>query len=167
MTNDTLYKEKLSSRVTEGLFIGLCVVFLALSIWMLARGGSAFLRILFIVLFIFFLFYAFNYRILVTRITAQWIKLQFGVFSWTIPRSNIQAVEYDDPPLLAKYGGAGIHFIVVRGRYRASFNFLEHSRVIVSLKRKVGPVADISFSTRHPDEIIRLLQPAGEAPGSG
>jgi hypothetical protein len=43
------------------------------------------------------------------------------------------------------------------------FNFLEHSRVVKSFKRKVGWVQDISFSTSHPDEVIHLIQAAKSA----
>mgnify|MGYP000900013350 CR=1 FL=1 len=32
-----------------------------------------------------------------------------------------------------RYGGAGIHFMSIRGRYRASFNFLEYPRVVIAL----------------------------------
>jgi hypothetical protein len=48
--------------------------------------------------------------------------------------------------------------MLIRKRYRASFNFLEHPRVVIALKRKVGPVRDISFSTRRPDDVLRLIQ---------
>jgi hypothetical protein len=48
----------------------------------------------------------------------------------------------------------------VRKRYRASFNFLEHSRVVIRLKSKVGLVQDVSFSTCQPNEIIQLMQEA-------
>lgn len=50
--------------------------------------------------------------------------------------------------------------MVVHKRYRASFNFLEHPRVLIALKRKVGLIQDISFSTQQPDEFFRLIQEA-------
>ena len=59
-----------------------------------------------------------------------------------------------------KYGGAGIHFMMIGKRYRASFNFLEYSRVVIALKNKVGLVQDISFSTRQPEEILKLVREA-------
>jgi hypothetical protein len=62
-----------------------------------------------------------------------------------------------------KMGGAGIHFMFIRKRYRASFNFLEYPRVVIAFKRKAGPVQDISFSTRRPDDLIRLIQAAASA----
>ena len=57
-----------------------------------------------------------------------------------------------------KYGGAGIHFMTVHNRYRASFNFLEYPRVVIAFKKKVGLVRDISFSTRRPEEVTRLIR---------
>jgi hypothetical protein len=60
-------------------------------------------------------------------------------------------------------GGAGIHFMVVGKRYRASFNFLEHPRVVIALKRKAGLVRDVSFSTRRPVDVLRLIQKAVSA----
>ncbi|MFZ2095565.1 MAG: hypothetical protein WAV05_02895 [Anaerolineales bacterium] len=50
--------------------------------------------------------------------------------------------------------------MMIRKRYRASFNFLEYPRVVIALKRKVGPVQDISFTTRRPDDVIQQLQDA-------
>lgn len=93
-----------------------------------------------------------------TRLSMEALELSFGVFTWRIPLKDISRIRPDDDlPLFMKYGGAGIHFLYVRGRYRASFNFLEHSRVVIELKRKTEPVSDVSFSTRRPGEIIRLV----------
>jgi hypothetical protein len=73
---------------------------------------------------------------------------------------NIQKCHLDKLSKFQKYGGAGIHLMFVRNRYRASFNFLEYPRVVITFKRKVGPVQDLSFSTRRPEEIIQLLSNA-------
>ncbi len=48
----------------------------------------------------------------------------------------------------------------VRQRYRASVNFLEYPRIVIAFKKKVGPVRDISFSTRHPDEVLQHIHQA-------
>ena len=45
---------------------------------------------------------------------------------------------------LQRYGGAGIHFMFVDGRYRVNFNFLEHPRVVVTLVHPAGPVQEVS-----------------------
>jgi hypothetical protein len=59
-----------------------------------------------------------------------------------------------------RLGGAGILFMFVRKRYRASFNFLEYPRVVIALRKKAGPVQDISFSTRRPEDVIRRIHEA-------
>jgi len=61
-------------------------------------------------------------------------------------------------PLVMRMGGAGIHFMFVRGRYRVSFNVLEYPRVVLALKKKAGPVCDVSFSTRQPDEVVQRVR---------
>lgn len=43
-------------------------------------------------------------------------------------------------------------------RYCASFNFLEYPRLVLGLKVKKGLVRDIAFSTRRPNEVMKLLQ---------
>jgi hypothetical protein len=129
-----------------------------LLIWQIGRGSPDFLSAAFLFFCIFFFFYLVNYRTLIIRLTAESLKLKFGIFTWTIPLDNIGACRHDDLPILMRYGGAGIHFMLIRNRYRASFNFLEHPRVVIALNRKTGIVQDISFSTRHPDEVIRRLQ---------
>jgi hypothetical protein len=57
----------------------------------------------------------------------------------------------------------------VRGRYRASFNFLEHPRVVVALRGGAGPVRDVSFSTRRPEAVCAAIAAAalkGSGPGA-
>jgi hypothetical protein len=120
--------------------------------------GLDILAVAFICLFIIFLFYSLNYRTLLIHLTTDSLKLSFGIFTWTIPLDNIQEYSLDELPVIMKYGGAGIHFMFVRKRYRASFNFLEYPRIVIAFKRKVGFVLDISFSTRQPDDILRFIQ---------
>lgn len=73
---------------------------------------------------------------------------------------NIAEIQLDEVPIFKRLGGAGIHFMSVCERYRASFNFLEHPRIVIALKNKIGPVRDISFSTSMPDGLIDLINRA-------
>ncbi len=169
MTEDTLYHERISSNRTEALFLALTIIFLSLSIWRVIASGLDILAIILLGLFCFFSFYSVNYRTLVIRLTSEALKLTFGIFTWSVPLDNIAECRLDEIPLLMRLGGAGIHLMMIRQRYRASFNFLEYPRVVIALKRKAGPVQDISFSTRRPEEVIRLIQeavPAGKADSS-
>ena len=161
MNAPIIYNERVMSKKTELLFIALTLLFLLLFIWRVMAGSLNLLAGIFLFCFCFFLFYSINYRTLIIRLTSEVLKLSFGIFTWTIPLSNIRQCQLDDDlPVLMKYGGAGIHFMFVRKRYRVSFNFLEHSRIVIRLKRKAGLVRDISFSTCHPNELRQLIQTA-------
>ncbi|MFN2172674.1 MAG: hypothetical protein ACK2UF_14705 [Candidatus Promineifilaceae bacterium] len=160
MTENLLYAERITSKRTGILFVALLLLFFMLLIWQVtARGLDIFAAVL-LCLCAFFFFCALNYQRLTIRLTTKSLKLTFGIFTWTVPLDNIEACCLDEIPVLMRFGGAGVHFMLIRRRYRASFNFLEYPRVVIALKRKVGPVRDISFSTRHPDELLRYIQEA-------
>jgi hypothetical protein len=152
-----VYEEKLTSNRTEVLFIALMILFLLLFAWRVLITGFGVLAIVFFCVFIFFLFYSFNYRTLTIRLIPETLILKFGIFTWTIPFENIEKF-YLDTTSMWRIGGAGIHFTLLQGKYRAMFNFLEYPRLVVTLKKKKGPVREIAFSTKQPDEIIRILQ---------
>jgi hypothetical protein len=155
MKNDWLYNEHVSSPKTEALFLVLSFLFLCLTIWRTKRSRFNVLTALFFFFFAFFLFYTINYKTLNIRLTSESLKLTFGIFTWTIPLDNIAEYRLDEVPTLMRLGGAGIHFMMVHKRYRASFNFLEHPRVVIAFKKKIGPVQDISFSTRQPQDVLQ------------
>jgi hypothetical protein len=161
-TNDELlYNERLTSKWTETLFIALTLLSLMLFIWRVTAGGLGGFAVVFLCLAVLFLFYSVNYRVLTIHLTAESLKLRFGIFTWAVPLENVESCLLDENlPMLMKYGGAGIHFMMIHKRYRASFNFLEYPRVVIVFKKKAGPVQDISFTTRRPDDVIRLVQEA-------
>jgi hypothetical protein len=158
--DDCIYTERLTSNKTETLFLALTLLFLLLLTWQLNSASFDLLSAIFLSIFIIFLFYSLNYRALKIRLTSKSLQLKFGLFTWTVPMESIAECRLDQIPWLMRMGGAGIHFMNIGGRYRASFNFLEYPRVVCSFKRKIGPIRDLSFSTRQPDEIIRLVQEA-------
>jgi Ca2+/Na+ antiporter len=164
ITNDDLiYDERVTSKRTEVLFLALTILFFLLLIWRVNAAGLDILAAVLFCLFGLFLFYSVNYRTLIIRLTSESLKLTFGIFTWTVPLDNVEECRLDDIPVLMRMGGAGIHFMSVRKRYRASFNFLEHVRIVIAFKRKVGLVRDISFSTCRPDDVLRLVQEAVSA----
>jgi hypothetical protein len=157
--DDCIYEEKISSKRTETLFVTLTLLFLLLFAWRAMVAGLGLLTIVFFLLFSFFFFYSFNYRTLIIRLTPEFLKLTFGIFTWTVPLDTIKDCYFDDTPMW-RIGGAGIHFTSIRRRYRAMFNFLEYSRVVIMLKEKRGPVWDIAFSTRQPERVKRFIREA-------
>lgn len=160
MKGELRYQEKVTSRRTSLLFAALMLFSLALFLLRVSAAGLRGWAIVFLALFVLFAFYTLNYRTLLIELTSRQLKLTFGLISWSIPLENIQECSLDEIPVLMRMGGAGIHFMFIRGRYRASFNFLEHPRLVVAFKRKAGPVRDLSFSTRKPDELLWLINEA-------
>ncbi|MBN2148267.1 MAG: hypothetical protein JW726_12820 [Anaerolineales bacterium] len=69
---------------------------------------------------------------------------------------NIESCTIDQVAL-AHLGGAGIHFMMANSRYRVMFNFLDHPVLLLGLLQKKGPVQDIGFSTRHPEQVKALI----------
>jgi hypothetical protein len=158
MGGEVIYREEVSSGRTEALFVALMLLFFALGVRRTMARGLGKLAAVFLGLGAFFLFYVVNYRRLVIELSARSLKLSFGIFSWNVALKNMAEARIDDVPTFKRLGGAGIHFMTVKGRYRASFNFLEHPRVVVAFKEKRGPVRDISFSTSRPEELLGLIQ---------
>jgi hypothetical protein len=163
MNDNLLYHERVTSKRTEALFLGLTISFFGLSTWCASAHCLDGLAAVFLFFLVIFLFYSVNYRMLIIRLTPESLKLIFGIFTWTVTLDNIESCQLDDIPAFMRNGGAGIHFMFIRERYRASFNFLEYPRVVIALKIKKGPVRDISFSTRRPDDVLRLIQMAMSA----
>jgi hypothetical protein len=159
MIDSRTYHEKVFSNRTEAFFLVLTLLFLLLSIWHVNASGLDGLTVVPFCLFCFFLFYSLNYRVLLIQLTPDVLELKFGLFTWTVPTANIENCFLDDTSLW-RIGGAGIHFSPIHGRYRAMFNFLEHPRVVIALKKKKGLVRDIAFSTRQPTEVLRIIQEA-------
>jgi len=155
--NGETYNEKLSSTKTEALFIVLTLVFLSLFVWRWLSSGWDGWAITFVCIFALFLFYVINYRTLKIYITSESLRLTFGIFTWTIAISNIKNCYIDEDTIL-RFGGAGIHFMWIKGKYRAFFNFLEFPRMVVTLKDKKGLVREIAFTTRHPEQVMRIIQ---------
>lgn len=164
MTAHREYHERVTSNRTEALFLGLAFGFFLLFVRRASGRGLDTWGAVLLCGFAFFLFYSLNYRVLTIRLTAETLQLKFGLFVWVIPLSNIEAC-YPDETSLWRIGGAGIHFTPLRGRYRAIFNFLEHPRLVIALKVRRGPVRDIAFSTRQPDDVRRLIRP-GDTEGA-
>jgi hypothetical protein len=159
--NTALYTERLTSPRTTALFVALTLLCLLLGLWRYGAARLDWLAGLLFVFAAFFLFYVFNYYALCLVLTPQTFTLSFGLLHWSVPLANIQSVQPDNGLTpMQRYGGAGIHFMFVGGRYRANFNFLEHGRLVVQLKQPAGRVRDLSFSTRRPVELMQRLQAA-------
>lgn len=155
-----IYSEKLTSWKTQALFVTLAALLGGLLAVRLKSHGWDALAVIWLGLALFFLFYAINYRVLSIGLTAEQLILKFGLMTWKVPFDNIERCERDELPAFLALGGAGVHFLFVRGRYRVSFNFLEYPRVVIALREAVGPVRDVSFSTRKPEVVMEAVRKA-------
>ena len=162
-----LYRERVSSRRTLLFFALLTLLFLVLSVWRFWTAGADALTWLFAFLALFFLFYVLNYRILHIAVTQKSLRLVFGIFTWHAPLNRIEGAYSDHLTFLQRMGGAGIHFMIVRGRYRVFFNFLEYPRVTLLLAHPRGLVREVSFSTRRPRELLSTLAQLDIPVGTG
>jgi hypothetical protein len=158
---DLLYQERLISTGTQGFFLALTLVFFIPFMLRVQAVVCDWLTFALGFFAVTFLFYTVNYRMLLIQVTAQELVLKFGLFTWRESRQNIKDCALDSMAAWQYYGGAGIHYLLVRGRYRVSFNFLQYPRVMVSLKKKKGLVKDISFSSEHPQELLKVLSERG------
>ena len=160
MIDEHKYDERVKSDRTEALFVALTILFFLLLTWRVNAGSLDLLAAFLLCVFGFFLFCSLNYRSLLIHLTPESLNLRFGVFTWNVPLDNVEDCRLDDLPVLMRMGGAGIHFMIIRKRYRASLNFLEYPRVVIALKRRAGLVQDISFSTRQPKDVIKFIRDA-------
>ena len=153
-----LYSEKVRSNKTSLLFVILALIFFALFTWRYSIVGFRFVPGLYAFLGLFFSFYVINYRILKITITDQTLHLKFGLVGWRTDINNIALCIVYDPPFWIKYGGAGVHFAMVEGEYKAFYNFLEYPRLLIKFHQKQGLVQALVFTTREPDRISEILE---------
>jgi len=153
-----IYSEKITSTKTSLLFVILAMIFFALFGWRYSAVGFQFIPGLYAFLGLFFCFYVINFRELEISITDQTLQLKFGVIAWRSNIENIKSIIRYDPPFWIKYGGAGVHFAMVDGDYKAFYNFLEYPRVMIGFHQKQGWVQSLVFTTRQPDKILEILE---------
>jgi len=154
---DPIYEERVSSLRTGAVFVALFVLCSALFAWRILASGYGAIAALCLFLSILFIFFALNYRVLVIHVSTEGLRLKFGLFGWTVPWHTV-AEAHIDKTSLWRIGGAGMHFSIINGRYRAMLNFLEYPRVVIELKDRRGLVRDVAFSTERPDEILRIIE---------
>jgi hypothetical protein len=157
MAENHNYNETLSSTKTHVLFVTLTITFLALFLWCLISVGWNGWGITFLCISAFFLFYVFNYRTLKIHITPDTLQLKFGIITLKVAVSNIKNC-YLDEDTIWRFGGAGIHFMFIKGKYRSFWNFLEYPRVVVTLRKKKGLVQEIAFTTMQPEQVMEIIR---------
>jgi len=96
-----------------------------------------------------------NFRRLNISITSQGVKVSFGMIRRSIPWGEVEDC-YPDETVALGYGGWGIRVAKVRGKWRLAYTVVGHSRVVLSLR--MGRFREFVFSTRNPQEVLRIAR---------
>lgn len=155
-----LYREQLTDWKTSLLFAVLAAFFAALFCLRFQQVGWKPGPIIFMLISLIFWLYLVNYFRLDVKISSRDLILKFGIFGWKESLQNLGPISKEGRPFWIRYGGAGIHFAMVRGKYTMFFNFLDHPRQKIELLTKRGWVQQICFSTCCPDRIRSVLEQA-------
>ena len=154
---EQIYQEEIQSPKTSLLFTLLALIFSALFAWRVTAVGFKAFPIVCLVLALFFFSYIVNYQTLRITITEEAVLLKFGLIRWRTSLKNIRTYKMDDSPNWIKYGGAGVHFALVKGDYLAFYNFLEHPRILITFHHKQGLVQGLVFTTRQPEQVMEII----------
>ncbi|MFC1866033.1 hypothetical protein ACFLYB_04910 [Chloroflexota bacterium] len=98
----------------------------------------------------------YNFRTLAISIDQISVTVSYGRISYAIALDNIEAATIDTNPDIL-YGGWGIRMASIKGESALIYNVIFRPRVILKLKN--GRFKQFAFSTRQPDEVIRLVHP--------
>jgi len=109
----------------------------------------------YILMALLFLALAITFSTLVIKLTPHSVVVGFGIIKRTIPWELIERCYVDEVTSL-RYGGWGIRIGRVRGKWRLVYNIIGAPRVVLALKR--GGFDEFVFSTKHPDEVMRLIR---------
>ena len=102
-----------------------------------------------------FLVITVNFSRMIIQITPEYVLVRYGISKQKVPWDNIQACYLDKSSALA-YGGSGIRKVKIEGKTRVVYNVYGTPRVVLSLKE--GEYDELVFSTRHPDEVMRIVK---------
>lgn len=87
--------------------------------------------------------------------TSRSIVVGYGMFKRTIFWENIERCYIDEVSSI-RYGGWGIRIGRVKGRWRLVYNVISGPRVVLGLKR--GVFREFVFSTKNPDDVMRVVR---------
>jgi hypothetical protein len=97
-----------------------------------------------------------NFIALTISATASNISAGYGRFRYSIPWENISGCELDKGSQMLLYGGYGIRFGRRNGKSVLVYNTMGSSVVLIEIKS--GKYGYFGFSTRHPNEVLELVE---------
>lgn len=153
-----IYEETIPLWLFTALLGGFAAVCLFLAVYQIVNGpGGADSPPpwFFLLIGLFFLGMALNFRTLRIELSQQAVMVGYGIAKRTIPWEVIERCYRDNVSNL-RYGGWGIRIGRVQGKWRLVYNTPGAPRVVLALNR--GWFPEFVFSTRHPDEVLKIIQ---------
>ncbi len=106
-------------------------------------------------MFLLFLLITGNFSRLKIKITSDGLSVGYGITRKKVPWERIENCHVDESSAI-RYGGYGIRFTRVGGKWRTGYNVIGTPRVVISLNE--GFVREIAFSTKNPDEVMEVIK---------
>jgi hypothetical protein len=153
-----LYEETLFLWLFTALVGCFAAVFCSLAVYqiLIGPGGANSPPTWFFMLIgLLFLSIAFNFRKLRIELSPQAVVVGYGIAKRMIPWEAIERCYRDEVSNL-RYGGWGIRIGRVQGKWRLVYNTPGAPRVVLSVNR--GWFDEFVFSTKHPEEVLRLVR---------
>jgi hypothetical protein len=150
-SDDLLYSEDYHAHPLFHIFFAVVIVliaYLSMSPFNARLPREAQALLILVVLLLVFLY--FSLKTLRIRLTEGELSLAFGVIETSIPLSNVLHLETEKPSFW-RYGGFGI-----RWGWDGSVGYLMNYEEAVRVTRRRGRA--ILFSTRHPDEVVAVIE---------
>ena len=165
--SDELYYEKVASfwgRLAIVLFFGLSILFIILFFYQRhygpIGGDDSAPGWFYIMMFGFFLameLLVINFYSLTISITTEGVTAAYGLFRRHIPWDNVAGYELDRGSALWRYGGYGIRIGWRKSGAVLVYNTMHSSLIVLELGSSRG-YRYFGFSTRHPDEVMALIE---------
>ncbi len=158
MQPNNIYTEKIFSKGMTAMLAFITAVFLFSSYYQLfvePIGKKPAPDWLFPIMFSLFLGITINFRWLIITITPESVSVGFGIFTKKILYENIDGCNLDDRSNI-RYGGLGIRTAKVEGKWVLVYNVIRCPKVVLSLK--MGRFKEFVFSTKNPEEIIKIVK---------
>jgi hypothetical protein len=156
--DEVLYEEQISVWIFRAILGFISAVFLFAALYQVLIGPigeNPAPNGFYILMALLFLALAITFSTLRITLSPRSIVVGFGIIKRTIPWELIERCYVDEVTSL-RYGGWGIRIGWVRGKWRLVYNIIGAPRVVLTLKR--GRFKEFVFSTRHPDEVVRIVR---------
>ncbi len=155
--NDYIYEERLFSKLNAVLFAVIVGVLLYVLIYQLLiepLGTDPAPNEFFVFMILLFAVIGINFSTLKIAVDYKNVTVGYGMIKNTIPREDIEKCFLDQTNAIL-YGGWGIRIGRIKGKWRLIYNTVGDPRVVLVLKNRW--YKEFVFSTRNPQEIIKLL----------